>query len=170
MLQFELTAEDYVAGNFLHASWTRARWLRALLMAAAFAAFVLWRMPHEPERAFLSVAGYLAGLALLLIVYRHVFVPWRARRVFAQTKALQRPYSWSWDDDQLRYKTDLATGIVPWSNLSSWRENETVFALYASSVAFFSFPKRSFSDEAAVDAFRAALRTKIAASAPEAAF
>jgi len=171
VLQFVLTADDYVAGNFLAMRWTKARWLRVAAMSAVFLAFVLWKMPHDQTRALMLVTGYFGVLAVGLFSYQYLYVPWRARRVFAQTKALHRPYVWSWNDEQLNYKTDLATGIVPWTNLSFWRESETMFALYASSVAFFLVPKRAFATNAEVDAFRALLAKKITANPPpEAAF
>ena len=171
MLQFELTADDYVAGNFLAMRWTRACWLRVGVMSVVLFAFILWKMPHDQTRALMLSVGYLTVLTLGLLSYRFVYVPWHARRVFRQTKALHRPYVWSWNDEQLNYKTDLATGIVPWTNLAFWRESETMFALYASSVAFFLVPKRAFATSAELDAFRAMLAKKISANPPpEAAF
>lgn len=171
MLKFELTADDYVAANFLTNRWTRATWIRVVTAGVVLTAFVLWKLQSDPLRAVISIAGYIAALSFLMLVARYVYLPWRARRAFTQTKALQRPYQWSWDDEQLSYKTDLATGIVPWSNLATWRESETMFALYASTVAFFLFPKRAFPSTEAVDAFRATLAKKIISPAPpEAAF
>jgi len=171
VLKIELTADDYVAANFLSTRWTRARWLRVGLIALLLIVVVLWKLQSDPLRAAFIVVGYIATLSLMLLVARYVYLPWRARRVFTQTKALQRPYLWSWDEEQLSYKTDLATGIVPWTNLASWRESETMFALYASTIAFFLFPKRAFPNPAAIDAFRATLAKKIVSPAPpEAAF
>ncbi|MBI1213081.1 MAG: hypothetical protein GC190_16580 [Alphaproteobacteria bacterium] len=171
MLQFELTADDYVAANDLNTRWTRARWLRVVLMSVALIGLAIWKVPHDPQRALVMVGLYLSALTVLLLAYRYAYLPWRARHVFAQTKALQRPYTWDWNDDQLNYKTDLATGIVPWTNLGTWRENESLFALYASPIAFFLLPKRAFADDAAIEAFRATLRKKVAAvPPPEASF
>src|SRR5262249_32647675 len=124
MLKFELTADDYVAANYLHGRWTWTRWLRSLAILVALLVFALWRLPHDADRALMFVGGYVVIWALVIGGYRYGYLPWRARRMFTQTKALQRPFSWWWNDEQLNYKTDLANGIVPWSNLSSWRENE----------------------------------------------
>lgn len=162
MLQFQLTADDYVAGNFLHSRWTLARWSRVGAMVAAFGAFVVWQMPHHPERALTMVAAYAATITVLLLGVRYVYLPWRSWRVFAQSKSLQRPISWSWDERQLSYKTDTAAGVVPWTDLTSWRESDALFALYGSPVAFAILPKRAFSNPEAITAFRELLQAKIA--------
>jgi hypothetical protein len=70
VLQFELTADDYVAANDLSARWSQARWLRTLLIAVALIGMGLWKLPNEPERALIMVALYLSALTLIMLSYR----------------------------------------------------------------------------------------------------
>lgn len=172
MLQVQLTVDDYLAANYLHARWTRARWIRAGLIVAALIAFSAWQAPGDPVRFGAIMIGiYAAFMILVVVLTRYWYMPRTARRIFAQTKSLQRPYRWSWNAEQLNYSSDLANAIVPWGDLVKWREGDQIFLIYPSNLMFYVFPKRAFQDAAAVDAFRQLLRAKIASPPrPEAAF
>src|SRR5262249_29468642 len=120
----------------------------------------------------LSMFAVYAGIFVLaFLLTRYVFLPWQGRKIFAQTKALQRPYHWTWNNEQLSLSSDLLNIVVPWADLIKWRESKDLFLVYPSSISFHMFPKRAFRDPAAVDAFRGLLQSKIASpSPPQAAF
>ncbi len=174
MLEFQLTPEDYVEANSLHMRWTRGRWIwigAVLGLWLALVGFEWWSNPEHgaPDPLFFGI--FLPVMALFFVALRYWFVPRQARRIFAQTRALQRPFHWTWNEEQLQLSTDLVKAVVPWTHLLKWRESEQIFIVYPSVAAFYVFPKRAFQDRAAIDAFRQLLQEKIAAKPkPEAAF
>lgn len=171
MLHVQLTADDYIAALYTHSTFTRMRWLRMGLITVALMAFIYFQMPHDPWFVATLIASYGAILLLTIALVRYVFLPWQGRRIYAQTKAMQRPYKWTWDDERMSYVNDLASGIVPWEDVLKWREGPEQFLVYQSNIMFYLFPKRAFANEAAIDEFRALLKKKIQSpSPPQAAF
>ena len=96
MLEFQLTPEDYIEALQTHGQWTRGHWLRVVLIVVAGAAFVAYQSQDDPLWLWLVMFGVYAGIFLLVFALtRYVFLPWQGRKIFAQTKALQRPYHWT---------------------------------------------------------------------------
>lgn len=174
MVEVQLTADDFVAANFVHARWTPARWIRLGVVFAALLVLgvIVGRDQDDPISRLAPILFAYAPLMLLVLVAgRYWLMPRQARRIYAQTKSLQRVYRWWWNEEQLNYSSDLANAIVPWADLVKWREGEEVFLLYPSNLTFYVFPKRVFANDAAVDAFRQLLQRKIAMpTKPEATF
>jgi YcxB-like protein len=168
VLDVQLTADDLVAANFVASRWTRWRWLGIGLIFVAWLVIGTSELLSGDEPFSGDALFYFALIPLMmlgLVLSRYWYVPRHSRRTFAQTKSLQRPFRWAWNEEQLSCTSDLANAIVPWADLVKWREGDDVFLLYPSNVMFYIFPKRAFQDVAAIDAFRALLKAKVAATA-----
>jgi hypothetical protein len=174
VLQVQLTINDYLAAVALHARWTLDVWIRLVSFTIAAIGFGLyfWWVPNSPAKGGGLAVIALALIYLVFLLYnRYVAIPRRARRIFAQQNSLQRPYTWSWDDDSMRFSSDLVSAVIPWTDIMQWRESKTLFTVYSSDIVFYAFPKRAFTDATAIVAFRELLRSRIVSTGwPQAAF
>ncbi|HEY0231396.1 MAG TPA: YcxB family protein, partial [Dokdonella sp.] len=84
---------------------------------------------------------------------RRFQLPRRARRLFAQQKNLQRPVTFSWDEDGLAWASVNGSGRTPWADYLKWRQNERLYLLYHSDLMFQMLPKRAFASAAQQQSF-----------------
>ena len=84
-----------------------------------------------------------AGLAWLLMIYAlgYATIPGRARRLFRQSAAMQRPQTMAWSEAGIEHRSATGTATYPWSDLHGWSDracgvmlyfNESLFALIPS--------------------------------------
>jgi hypothetical protein len=160
-MQIHLEPGDYLAANVLHA---RKTYVSLMVLALLFGAIgiVLLFSPIRVDGMIGPVALWFGAVFLFTFLWsRFVSQRRRARRIFRQQKALQRPIEMDWSGDTLKVITETGNNAMPWSDLLKWRENKRMFLPYLSEVMFYIVPKRAFPDEAAIDAFRKMLREKI---------
>jgi hypothetical protein len=144
--------------------WAAAGLFVCLLLLAARA---FWLQPgggHPPAAvallafAFTAALIALAFVATLLPLY-FLYLPWRAKRVYAQLR--QQPYEFLADEEQVSWRNEKGMGSNPWTAFLTWREGERVFLLYRNRRRFQIIPKHAIADAAAIDGFRALLRRRI---------
>ncbi len=99
----------------------------------------------------------LLGVAALTV--RFLYMPWRARTLYR--RQTRRPYTLTFDEIGLNWKSDTGDGSNPWSNFTAWREGRRVFLLYRTRTRFQIVPKQAFGEPEDIDAFRASLDRKI---------
>jgi len=156
----QLTSDDYLSANRLHARarlwWIFSVYAAAVLMGAAVVGV------GKDLFGWLSVAGLAIFMALVFLFSWYVVTPRQTRRIFAEQKNMQRPYTLSWDDNYLSVEGENFSDRESWSDFARWRENDQLFAIYHSDVLFRIVPKRAFPEQSAVVNFRELLRAKIA--------
>ena len=152
----QIGVEDYVAAQRLHTRWTRKRVLISLCAAVAGAVLLLLDQPWS----FIAGCGLIGGVAggtVAFEIARRYQIPRRARRLFAQQKNLQRPLTFSWDDEGLSWTSANGSGKTPWVDYLKWGQDERLFLLYHSDAMFQMLPKRAFVTAAQLQSFASCL-------------
>jgi hypothetical protein len=156
MLSIQLTEKDILAAHLAHmASYRFAPLIAAGCALVAGLAFVV---PNIINPAW---ALFAALIAVWFLAARYVLLPRKARRLYRQRKAFQRPFEVSWDEAGLTMVSSSGTVTTPWSDFLKLREGAGVVLLYLSDTQFHIIPARAFVDTAAADAFAALVRGKI---------
>ncbi len=143
----EYQADDYVSALGLHATWSLRRWLVHVALAFVAAVVLFVSFPGWPA---ILAGGVLGGAVGSLVCYglsRTFYLPWKARRMFAQQKSLHDGYELTWDEDGLSIRGRRGQGATPWSEYLRKKENERLVLLYQSDVLFQMLPKRAFGGE-----------------------
>jgi YcxB-like protein len=100
-------------------------------------------------------------LAFGALLATRIMVPRKARRIFAQTPALQRPYQVTWDDRALTSTSQQGAGMYPWAEFHKSREIAGLFLIFLSDVMFIMVPKRDFPDGMTMRNFRECTQTRV---------
>lgn len=154
-IEVRLDDTDHLAAQRLHTRWTRRQLLAYASTVVGGALLLLM-----PMRGFwtnvvgCALIGGAIGGALGREVTRWVWLPYRARRLFAQHKALHKPIEFEWDDEALSCRTESASGRTPWADYARRREDRHVILLYPSDALFQVVPRRCFADVAQERSFR----------------
>lgn len=150
---FTPSAEDYVAvqrAMFVAQLRSRrfVRWAASLLGIALLAIFVLMlAMGERPGVALLtalgSMAGGAGGLAACIGINR-LFLPRRARRLFAQQRTLHHEHRTVFDASGFRQTSVRAEITLPWGELLHWHLGREVLLLYGNDLLAYFLPVRAF--------------------------
>jgi hypothetical protein len=154
-VEVQLEADDYVKACLAIARFTRRSILVIVASSIVFVSgslFLFSQAGNSRAGAGLSGAwfGALAGVYLV----RRLGIPIKARRIFGQSPALQRPYQITWDDQALTTIHREGTGTFPWAEFHKARELDTQFLVFFSDPSFLMVPKRAFPDDATLRNFR----------------
>lgn len=141
-------AEDYVNAMKLHALWSRRRLLVHLgVIAVALIVVATSRSSYWLEVLSSALLGGAVAAVVLYGVLRIFYLPWKARRMFAQQKSLHAGYDFQWTDDGLVVDGRNARSQTAWGDYLKRKENDRVALLYHSDLLFQMLPKRAFSEE-----------------------
>lgn len=153
-----LNIDDYVAAQAMHTRWTRKRAV-VLLCSGAVGIVVGGFVPSAWAFAIgFTLVGCAVGGAIGFEFARRFVIPKRARRIFAQQKALRRSRVYHWDDTGLRSVSEHAEGTMPWTDFLKQRESDRLYLLYLSDAMFVMMPKRVFQDHEHLRSFAARVR------------
>jgi len=150
---FTLTSADYTAALRLNMRSYYRRPLPLLVLAAfaALALFILVVRPGEDATLGSIALGAAIGVLILPLVVYLLFVPLRARKIFAQQKTLHEPVSIAWSETAYTASTPTVTGTVPWSNYFDWLEDDRMIVIRQSMTLFQMLPKTALTAEQAAD-------------------
>jgi ABC-type bacteriocin/lantibiotic exporter with double-glycine peptidase domain len=142
MVQYRITEDDYVSALGFHA-WRRfiARPSTMTLVAGGIAVvllgFILWAEPSLLTTLALAVPVFAIVMAITLFVQ----VPRRARRHYQQYKSIEAPITLELMDAGVKFSNADGEGIVRWSNVYQWRQNDRFILIYTMPVMFYIVPK-----------------------------
>ena len=142
-LEYEMTPQDYARAQYLH--MRPRRWLVAVGAILALLYLVTFGMNAASvirNGGPYSLLLLFALPILLLAVHFGWLLPWRARRLWKQQKALHSPIRMRIGDDGLDVQTEHGHARTPWDHLHRWKENNHLFLLYDSDNLFQMIPKR----------------------------
>jgi len=142
-----INEKDYVAAQFVHA---RPRPVFAAVGLVLIVAFI-WAFAMDP-----SLVGF--GVAVWLVGFFAIYMPWRAKRNYRQYKALSEPVSVEVKQDGLYFKRQTGEGLVPWSHVNKWRLGKALILLYPTNNVFYLIPSHFFPGQEAFLSFVAVLR------------
>lgn len=154
-IEVRLEDADHLAAQRVHTRWTRRQVLVHVAVIAVGALLLL--VPSRAHWTVIAGSALLGGAiggALWREIMRWLWLPYRARRLFAQHKALHKPIEFEWDHEALSLRTESAIGRTPWSDYAHRREDGRVVLLYLSDVVFHVIPRRCFTDAAQEQSFR----------------
>jgi len=156
-LRGKLTDHDLRSAAWLHSAPRKFfAALGLLVLSLAVWALCLAFFGSKPDPGW----GKWVLLAILVYLFAHylVYVPFHLKREYRQYKALQKELLLSPDASGLTMTTENGKGIVPWSDVRSWKENKVLFMLYVTDRLYHLVPKRFFASAADIDDFRAMLQ------------
>lgn len=149
-VQGQLKETDYVTAQFLHV---------------------------RPRPFFTFIGLILLGLAVLALIYTRslpllvslicligifvFYMPYKARRIFRQYKALSEPVTMEVREEGLFFKRTNAEGLVPWSHIIKWRNNNKLALLYPAGNVFHMIPSHFFVNSEEFQTFLKTLRVKL---------
>jgi len=142
-IQKQLTANDYIAAQFLHLSWR----FYALMGVLFFVLFVAGDYVWDPEN---FGSGWIFGVGLWVIWFSifsvvHVWeVKRRARKTYAQQKTLRVVHENRITDDMLSTHSEMGDVRHKWIDFHKWKANKGMILVYLSDRMFVMFPRRSF--------------------------
>jgi hypothetical protein len=154
MITAQLDESDFVSAQSLHRRWSRRKTLVAILVVLIAGALGLYLLCQGMYSAGCGMIGGVIGGAIGGSVVRYLYVPWKARRVFRQQKSLQREFELYWSDEGMRVKDTNGEYSSAWSDFVRWKEDDRLFLVYLSDIAFYMVPKRAFPASSEVQGFR----------------
>lgn len=140
--QYRVTENDYADVARFHA-WrhfiTRPPTVQLVANGTAWVMLgvFLWT---EPSYA-IPVAWIVAGLAILLAIALFVLTPHRARTYYRQYKAIQEPITAELLEAGIKFSTADGEGILTWSKILQWRQNDQFILIYAMPILYYIVPK-----------------------------
>ena len=152
---FELIAQDHVDAVRAHTGRISGKlsWV-LLIVSFAFPLIDLWvGAPILEDVAFWS----FFGLALFFLAWDWVARDWIVRRAFRQGEAMQTPIRVEWDDQAIRFETDMSNSEYRWDRFFRWVVSKKSLLLYRDSQFFTVIPLRVLPD-GAVEEMTAALK------------
>ncbi len=155
--RYTISEDDYVHAMRLHAQLTPLRLLGlavTLLVMVALAVFA----PRNLQPVFW---GAFIGAALMIILGRWVLLPWHARRAYRKYKAIQDEFSLDFVPEGMQVASEDASGLVPWSKMHKWREDDQFVLVYLMPRLFHIVPKALAAQGLDVQAFRSELAEKV---------
>ena len=97
---------------------------------------------HSSLSSFLVVFLAPVTFAIVMPLYRFVFLPKLTKKIFNQQKELHAPFEMEITEVNLVASNEFGNSIRPWKNFTKWKESEELITLYHSDVLFTIIPKR----------------------------
>jgi hypothetical protein len=142
MTQYRITENDYASAVRFHA-WRRfvARPSTTTLVAGGIVVvligFILWTEPSLLTPLAFAVAAFAIMIAITLFVR----VPRRARRNYRQYKGIKEPTTLELMDEGVKFSNADGEGILRWSKVYQWRQNDLFILIYTMPIMFHILPK-----------------------------
>lgn len=158
---FRYQAQDFIDAYRLGAGMTRrgAAWLA--LGMAALAAFLFWSEPDWIAR-LVTIAAAVAGGGAAGVCYRFLYLPWLARRHFANYPLARLETTFAVADDALILTSDRTLSRLLWRDFVAWRANERTLLLYTAPRVSYVVPTRLAAQGFPLTRLLSILREKVA--------
>lgn len=149
VIQGQLKEHDYVAAQFVH---MRPRPIFAFI-GILLLGLAIWAM--------LNGALLILSIVIIYLAFSYLFlIPFKAKKVFKQYKALSDPVKVSIEDNGLYFKRDNGEGLVTWPEIIKWRHNKKIILLYPASNVFYLLASHLFESEESFAKFKSILEEK----------
>ena len=165
-IDFEITADDYVAANRLHVHLIYFSWrgLRALVILWLLYTLVVVALSGEWDLArILPLLGITTIgtpiIAACIFGINAFLLARRTRRLFDQQRSLHGKMIAEWNEAGLQLASPNGSGIHEWSDFIKWAESKTMLLFYQNDMLFNLVPKRALTAEQAED-IKTALRAQ----------
>jgi hypothetical protein len=145
-VQYQIAEEDYVSAARFHA-WRHfiTRPSNTSLLASGTIVVLLgvglWESVVSVEMLVLGIVYVIVLFSVLSALYLFVRVPSQARRHYRQYKAVQVPITAELTDAGIKFSTADSEGILTWSKILQWRQNDRFILTYAMPILYYIVPK-----------------------------
>ena len=146
---FELVEQDHVDAVHAHTGRIFGKISWALLFVAfLFPVVDLWAgFPIMEDTAF----WFFLAVAIFFLAWDWVARDWIIRRAFRQGEAMHSPIRIEWDDQAIRFQTDMSKSEYHWDRFYRWMASKKCVLLYRDSQFFIVIPRRALPAMAAED-------------------
>ena len=149
MLTASVTEDNLLKAQWLHARPSGAKAALFLLVLALGGLYLYDQADITPG---ILIGGFVGGV-LGFAAYYFVFLKYKCAKIYRQQKNLHTPYQFSWDNDGIYMKSEIAEGKMKWTDFTKRKENKTLFLLYHSDALFNIVPKSAFTNEQQLSEF-----------------
>jgi hypothetical protein len=156
---FELATQDHVDAVHAHTGrvFGKLSWI-LLGVSFLFPLIDLWAgFPIIEDTAF----WICLGMALFFLAWDWVARDWAIRRAFRQGEAMRTPIRIEWDDEAIRFHTDMSDSEYRWTRFYRWMASKKSLLLYRDSQFFIVIPRRALPDGSAEDIMSALRAAKV---------
>jgi len=137
MAKFRISESDYVRALKLYGKLTRKLIAMYFLLAVTLVLVAIIGTPIVRSGAI----GGLIGGGIVAVFGRYVFTPLLAKRHYRQYKAMHDEFAIRLSDDGVVFESSNAKGLLTWSNILKWRENDEFLLLYIMPRLYHIVPK-----------------------------
>ena len=152
-IRYDLSKSDY--REFFVMSCARRLWRVALIGGALLTGLNVWtdycRCGYITTPELLNAALWGFGIALAACLGVLLLNAWSAGRIHDAMEPIAKGQSISWDDEEVRLKSDFYACAYPWVLFKRSLESKRVIAAYLTSMSPLLFPKRAMSPEELAD-------------------
>ena len=143
---FELTEQDHVDAIQAHTGriFGKLSWV-LLGVAFLFPLLDLWAGVSIMEDTAFWIC---LGLAIFFLAWDWVARDWVIRRAFRQGEAMRTPIRIEWDEQAIRFDTDMSNSEYAWNRFYRWLASKKSLLLYRDSQFFIVLPRRALPVEA----------------------
>jgi YcxB-like protein len=144
---FELVEQDHVDAVHAHTGRIFGKTAWALL----FVAFLFPLMDLWVGASILEDTAFwiVLGLALFFLAWDWIARDWIIRRAFRQGEAMHTAIRIEWDEQAIRFHTDMSDAEYGWSRFYRWLASKKSLLLYRDSQFFIVIPRHALPDGAA---------------------
>lgn len=135
--RFQISERDYVDAMKLHGKLTTKMVIICLVVMGALVLVAIFGTPLLRSGAI----GGLIGGSLVAIFGRYLITPIVAKRHYRNYKAIHDEFAISLQDNGVYLESTNAKGVLPWTDILKWREDETFLLLYLMPRMFHIVPK-----------------------------
>jgi len=149
-LQFQLSLDDYLTAQKLHA--TRSFWSRlvrvlnfyiypAIGVTCFLICVILWIEKVSDSSPFILM---ICGIILVCCpIYQHYCL----RRCYKRTRSGSDGCQLTFDEESIGVEGQYAKGEMDWKAIHFFREDQSIFLLYLAPASFIAVPKRVCTEE-----------------------
>jgi hypothetical protein len=141
---FELTEQDHVDAVRAHTGriFGKLSWV-LLGVAFLFPLLDLWAGVSIIEDTAFWIC---LGLAMFFLAWDWIARDWIIRRAFRQGEAMHTTIRIEWDEQAIRFHTDMSNSEYGWNRFYRWLASSKSLLLYRDSQFFIVIPRRALSE------------------------
>lgn len=159
--KFRISENDYVNALKLYGKLSPKMLIVYLSVAGGLILIAIFGSPLIRSGA---IGGVIGG-AIVAILGRYILSPMLARRHYRKYKAIHDEFSVGLNDDGVSIESSNAKGLIPWSNILKWRDNDDYVLIYLMPRLYHIVPKSVSHDGFDVDLLINSLNRNVGKSA-----
>jgi hypothetical protein len=131
-----------------------------LIVGAILTAAGLWAFHSAPR--FDTVTSWAVPLAVTMLGVNLLIAPWRdTRTVFRSNKLIGEPFTGRLDENRFLLEASFGKADLPWSAFHRASVSRELVLLYVSKQQFYMLTRRFFDDDAAWEAARELVQSRV---------